>query len=128
MLDTNVAIHLRDGDPAISDRVAALGTTLAISIVSRAELEGGAASSSDPLRRTLLDRMLQSMSVLPFADAEAVAYGAIVGAVGHDRRRVLDRMIAAQAIVAGMTLITINGADFRGIPGLKLEVWGDPAA
>ncbi|HAJ03147.1 MAG TPA: VapC toxin family PIN domain ribonuclease, partial [Brevundimonas sp.] len=34
-----------------------------------------------------------------------------------------DRMIAAQAIVAGATLATLNPADFRDIPGLSLLEW-----
>lgn len=123
MIDTNVAIHLRDGDPAIAARLVSLETRLVMSIVSLVELEGGTASSSDPLRRPLLDRMLRTIKVLPFTDEEAAAYGEIVVAVGHDRRRVLDRMIAAQAIVADLKLITCNGADFQAIPRLKLEVW-----
>lgn len=126
MIDTNVAIYLRDGDPITAARLAELGTRLVMSIVSRVELEGGTASSSDPRRRPLLDRMLRTIKVLPFADAEAAAYGEIVSANGYDRQRVLDRMIAAQAIVADLTLITMNGADFQAIPRLKLEVWKVP--
>ena len=41
LLDTNVAIHLRDGDPEITDRVAALDDAVLISIITRVELEGG---------------------------------------------------------------------------------------
>ena len=40
--------------------------------------------------------------------------------------RILDRLIAATAIVHDLTLVTINGADFRDIPGLKLEAWPAP--
>jgi predicted nucleic acid-binding protein len=43
------------------------------------------------------------------------------------RSRILDRMIAAQAISTGITLITMNGDDFRDIPGLNLEVWPSPS-
>jgi len=32
-------------------------------------------------------------------------------------------MIAAQTIVIGATLVTLNGANFRDIPGLKLLEW-----
>jgi predicted nucleic acid-binding protein len=35
-------------------------------------------------------------------------------------------MIAATAIVAGATLITMNAQDFRGIDGLRLEAWPSP--
>lgn len=40
MLDTNVLIHLRDGDPLISAKVADLDGAVLMSIVSRVELEG----------------------------------------------------------------------------------------
>ena len=39
MLDTNVAIHLRDGDAVVDERVDALSPPLLLSIVSRVELE-----------------------------------------------------------------------------------------
>ena len=41
LLDTNVAIHLRDGDPMISAQVAALDDAILLSFVTRVELEGG---------------------------------------------------------------------------------------
>ena len=41
LLDTNVAIHLRDGDPGVTARVAALDGAVLLSIVTRVELEGG---------------------------------------------------------------------------------------
>ena len=41
LLDTNVAIHLRDGDPAVTQKVAALQGAVLMSIVTRVELEGG---------------------------------------------------------------------------------------
>jgi tRNA(fMet)-specific endonuclease VapC len=42
---------------------------------------------------------------------------------GYSRRKVLDRMIAAQALVDEATLVTRNGDDFRDIPGLTLLEW-----
>ena len=41
LLDTNVLIHLRDGDPAVSAKVADLSGAVLMSVVSRVELEGG---------------------------------------------------------------------------------------
>jgi len=36
-------------------------------------------------------------------------------------------MIAAAALVHDLTVITMNGNDFRDVPGLKLEIWPSPA-
>jgi tRNA(fMet)-specific endonuclease VapC len=105
--------------------MAEIDDSVAMSIVTLAELQAGAAN--DELRTALLARLRQSIPALPFTEAEAEAYGRIVERHGHDRRKVLDRMIAAQAMVAGCRLITINGRDFRGIEGLELEVWPAPA-
>ena len=46
VLQTNVAIHLRDGDVAVTDRVAALDGAVLISVVTRVELEGGVCRES----------------------------------------------------------------------------------
>jgi tRNA(fMet)-specific endonuclease VapC len=128
LIDTDVAIHLRDGSPDIAARVADLGAIPAMSVVTLVELEAGAAmdQSTGRIRTALLEQLRDTLPVLPFTEAEADAYGEIVAALGHDRRRVLDRMIAAQAIVAGRRLITINGRDFSSIPALDLEVWPAP--
>ncbi|HZF93970.1 MAG TPA: PIN domain-containing protein [Allosphingosinicella sp.] len=73
--------------------------------------------------RTRLDLLLGELNALPFDAAEAAAYGRIVERRGYSRAKVLDRMIAAQAIVAGATLITLNPGDFRGIDELVLVPW-----
>ena len=47
----------------------------------------------------------------------------MISICGFSRRKVLDRMIAAQAITYGATLVTRNGDDFRDILGLRLLEW-----
>lgn len=125
VIDTNIAIGLRDRDVAMIRRVAGLGEDVLLSIVSRVELEGGV--YRDPARaasrRQRLDLTLASLQVLPFDERAAAAYGAIVKTSGYSRRKILDRMIAAQALVADATLVTLNAADFSDIPGLKLLAW-----
>lgn len=125
LLDTNVIIHLRDGDPAIMDKVAALDGAILLSIVSRVELEGGVYRdpSQAGLRRPRLDAILEALPVLAFDDAAADAYRMIVEAAGYSRRKLLDRMIAAQALVHRATLVTQNPSDFRDVPGLGLLAW-----
>ena len=129
LLDTNVAIHVRDGAPAILDRVAALSGAVLLSVVSRVELEGGV--WRDPtlaaIRQARLEAMLTALPVLAFGNEAANAYAAIVARCGYSHRKLLDRMIAAQAIVARATLVTMNPGDFADIPDLSLDVWS-PAA
>ena len=125
LLDTSVAIALRDGHPHILDRVAELTTSPQLSVITVVELHGGVVRDQDPAqqRRRALDRMVQNFNVLAFGFDEAVAYGRIVAALGFSRRGIIDRMIAAQALVARATVATLNARDFREIPDLQIEDW-----
>ncbi|MFN3667817.1 MAG: PIN domain-containing protein [Brevundimonas sp.] len=125
LLDTNIAIHLRDGDARIEERVAGLDGVLLLSVVSRAELEGGVYQLPAEIvsRRHRLDLLLSAVRVLDFDQASADAYRTMIESVGFSRRKVLDRMIAAQALANNATLVTRNVADFRDIPGLLFLEW-----
>ena len=125
LIDTNVAIHLRDGDPEIARRVGALDDAIVMSIITRVELEGGVHRSpaDAPQRRIRLDTLLSAIPVLAFDDAAARAYGVIVAQTGYSRRKLPDRMIAAQALVHRATLVTMNADDFSDIAGLELRAW-----
>lgn len=125
LLDTNVAIHLRDGDLVVGQRLAALGPDHYLSIVSRVELENGvyAEPEASELRRRALDRMLEQIETLDFGVEELGAYANLVATIGYSRRKTTDRMIAATALVHDLTLITFNGRDFRDVRGLQVEAW-----
>ena len=125
VLDTNVAIHLRDGDPLVAERVGKLDGAVLLSVVTRVELEGGVYRDPNdaPVRRARLDAVLSAIPTLAFDDAAADAYRAIVERVGYSRRKLLDRMIAAQAIVHRATVVTMNADDFADILGLDVLAW-----
>jgi predicted nucleic acid-binding protein len=125
MLDTNVAIHLRDRDLTIMRKVAALDDAAMISIITRVELEGGVHidPKNSAIRRARVDALLETLPTVEFDDDAADAYGVILQAVGFSRRKVLDRMIASQAIVHRAKLVTLNAADFTDVPGLELIAW-----
>jgi predicted nucleic acid-binding protein len=125
LLDTNVAIHLRDGDPMVTQKVAALEGAVLISVVTRVELEGGVywEPSQASIRRARLDAMLNAIPALAFDDLAAKTYEAIVASAGYSRRKLLDRMIAAQALVHQATVVTFNQDDFSDVPGLSSLVW-----
>ena len=126
LIDTNIAISFRDRDRRIMERLASLERQAGLSILSRAELEGGVyrEPSLAPFRRRLVDAMLGEFTLVELSPEIVTAYGNIVRACGFSRRRVIDRLIAATAIVHDLTLVTMNEADFRDVPGLRLEVWG----
>jgi predicted nucleic acid-binding protein len=67
--------------------------------------------------------MLLNYPILHFGENDVLAYRAIIDAVGFSRPKLLDRMIAAQALAASAELATCNPRDFRDIPGLRLEDW-----
>jgi len=121
ILDTSVAIPLRDGDKDVKVKLRSLVGTVAISAITRVELEGGvyADPRSAAVRRRRLDLILAGTPTLDFTEAAAVAYDQIVAASGFSRRKIIDRMIAAQAIVHRATLVTLNPTDFSDMPGLS---------
>ncbi|WP_375391281.1 PIN domain-containing protein [uncultured Sphingomonas sp.] len=128
LIDTNVAIHLRDGDEPFVSWAATQTEPINLSLISVVELQAGLVASEPLLRNRLrgYDDLLSFVMVLPLDRPIVDTYGRIIRAAGFSRPRLLDRLIAATAIVHELTLVTINGSDFRDIPGLKLEVW--PAA
>ena len=125
LLDTSVAIPLRDGDPIVMARAAALPQAPYFSILTVAELEGGvfAAPALAPARRASLDLLIERVDILPFGDPELAAYRQILEACGYARAKVVDRLIGATARANGLALATRNPKDFRDIPGLKIEEW-----
>jgi tRNA(fMet)-specific endonuclease VapC len=125
LLDTNVAIHMRDRNPSVLYTLRDRAIRPRFSIVTQVELAGGLARDVPemPIRRARFGEMIGEFEWLAFEQREAEEYRRIVSILGFSRTKILDRMIAAQAIVADATLITLNGADFLPIPNLKLEVW-----
>ena len=125
LLDTSVAIELRDAAAGITEKVETLDGPLVLSIITRIELEGGIqrVPADAHIRRQRLDAILEMLPTVAFDDPAADVYRSIIEAVGFSRRKMADRMIASQALVADATLVTLNPSDFRDIPGLKLLAW-----
>ena len=125
LLDTTVAVELRDGDRAFRSHLAGLDETPSISAITRVELEGGiyAHASLAEKRRLAVDALLREFIVLDFTNEIAATYGEIVRQAGFSRRKIADRMIAATALTHGMALVTLNGRDFRDVPGLEVVEW-----
>lgn len=129
LLDTNVCIDFslarNDALPGHFRRAYAQG--LAISTITLAELRVGTKhGAGDPEDEKRLDLLIATLAVHPFDVAAAATYGRLARELGV-KRRSFDRLIAAHAVSLNLTLVTRNGADFRNVPGLRLEDWTNPA-
>ena len=124
LIDTNIAIHLRDGDAKVLARFGEHSGGVAMSALTLTELERGLYKTPAlaAQRTPRLDSVLRHIPVLPYDREAALAYGRIIaqrGWAGKD----YDRMIAGHAISTRSILVTNNVSDFTGIAGLSLEDW-----
>ena len=128
LLDTDVVIHLRDGDSWTEDQVRRLSPPLFISAITRIELENGICREPEwaNLRRRSLAQLLVVVTTLPFGHDEIAAYQRILELAGFSKRKIADRMTAATALVHDLPLVTFNGRDFRDIQELSLIDWARP--
>jgi len=125
LIDTNIAIHARDGADSVLQKLAEHDGSVLLSALSLAELHRGLYKNPahTALRQVRLDVLIRHIPILPFDAAAAQVYGQIIAQCGWVKGRDYNRMIAAHAISAGSVLVTDNEADFRDIPGLVIENW-----
>ena len=116
---------MREGKVAIIRRSATLREPAMLSILSAVELEGGVSVAAEGARerRVKLDAIYDAMEIRSFEWPDVLAYRKIVTRLGFSRPKIIDRMIAAQAITAGARLATLNPRDFRGIAELQIDDW-----
>lgn len=120
MLDSNIVIAVAAArDRAVAERIGQYGEgDLVISAITYAEVLLGSVSGKQPPAGGL-QAFVEEIPVLPFDERAAWAYASL-----PFRRGSYDRLIAAHALSRDLTLVTYNDRDFRDLPGLKVENWG----
>jgi tRNA(fMet)-specific endonuclease VapC len=119
LLDANICIYvLADPDGAATRAAESKdeGTVVTSSIAFAEILRGIPPGETVALTKAMA--FFKLVPPLPFDGAAAECYARM-----PFRRARFDRLIAAQALSLGLTLVTNNDKDFVGITGLKIENW-----
>ena len=131
LLDTNTCVLLiRQKLPQVlakltSHPIADIG----ISAITVAELQYGVQKSSRPAHnQQALDLFLLPLTIIPFDENDAMAYGQIRANLEAQDSPIgaLDTFIAAQAVQYNLILVTNNVREFARVPGLAIEDWTKP--
>ncbi len=128
LLDTDTCIYIIKKQPAkVFNRLkkCAVGD-VAVSSITVAELEYGAAKSSRPdQNHNALFAFLAPFDILPFDDLAATHYGDIRSHLEKTGKVIgsMDMLIAAHARSIPLILVTNNSREFARVPDLRLENW-----
>jgi tRNA(fMet)-specific endonuclease VapC len=134
-LDTNAVIALlKNQPPGVRSRlrrVASRGAAVAVSSVVLYELWYGVARSER--RRENAERLRVFLSgnvtVVPFDEEDATMAGDLRATLEMAGTPIgpYDRLIAAQALRSGATLVTANVSEFARVPRLLWQDWSSKA-
>ncbi|GMA23130.1 ribonuclease VapC [Luteimicrobium album] len=129
VLDTDVVIDaLRSRSPVLLQRFSEHDDALAVSAMTVAELQYGAARSSAPSsNRAAVDEFLAFLDVLPFDAVAAAHAGEIRGALAAAGTPIGggDVLIAGHARSVGAVLVTGNVRELSRVDGLRVVDWRD---
>jgi tRNA(fMet)-specific endonuclease VapC len=119
LIDANAAVYAMDGgyDRLIHRIASCEAGSIGISTVSFAEVAYGTYVGKPP-SPAVLDAFVAAIPLVPFDEDAARAYARL-----PFKRARFDRLLAAQAVSMGATVITANLADFTDVPGLLVEDW-----
>lgn len=127
LLDTNIVSNLiRQPQGPIAGKIIRVGEArICTSIIVAAELRYGAVRSGSAKLSRQVEAVLEALDILPFeADADR-HYAAIRHALEHKGVVIgaNDLLIAAHARAVEAVCVTANMAEFRRVPGLRVENW-----
>ncbi len=127
LLDTSIISDLiRNPQGRVMTRSRDVGEArVATSVVVAAELRYGVAKKGSPRLTAQAEAVLGAMEILPFEEPADRTCGALRARL-EQKGHVIggnDRLIAAQAISLGFTLVTANVPEFAKLKDLRCENW-----
>ena len=127
LLDTNLCINFMRGRQWARNALASVQVPdVAVSVVTVGVLHEGAHRSDSPARdMAKTEQFLKPLAMLPYGREEAMQWGLIEARLHKAGQPIEaeDSMIAATAIVHGLTLVTGNTKHFERVKGLKVVDW-----
>jgi tRNA(fMet)-specific endonuclease VapC len=128
LLDTNICIYIKNHrPPEVLARFSKLPPgRVAMSAITYGELCFGAEKSSKPKEaHQILEHLIALIPVLPLDEHVSVHYGKIRQQLQAKGKPIgnNDLWIAAHALAGKLILVTNNEAEFKRVPGLKVENW-----
>ncbi len=130
LFDTNTVSYVINGNfPRVRERLLRVPIReVGISVVTEAELRFGVARLPHATKLGIVvEEFLMCVEVLVWDSATARVYARLRAALEESGQPMgnLDLMIAAQALAAGLILVS-NDRVFRRVKGLKVEDWSRP--
>src|SRR5690349_14978897 len=127
LLDTNTCIAAMRNHPKVVARLLLVAPPdCAISTITIYELYTGVEKCANPTReRAKVDAFIQVFPELPF-DGMAAMQSASVRAFLERMGQPIgpyDTLLAGQALVLRLTIVTANVKEFNRVPGLMVENW-----
>lgn len=127
LLDTDTCIYaIKHHATVLSRLLSQRRTDVAVSVITEGELRTGAAKSSSAdktMRR--VENFLHPLTILEFTSDDAASYAQIRAKLERAGTPIgpLDTLIAAQAALRKLTLVTNNQREFHQVAGLHVESW-----
>lgn len=128
LLDTCTVSDFVKGEAGVLARIKETTPDLiAIAVITRMEIEFGLLLNPARARKLapMLSAFLESITVLPFEDADAMAAAAIRAALQKRGQPIgaHDIQIAGCGMARSLTVVTSNEGEFRRVSGLQVENW-----
>lgn len=127
LLDTNILSDLvRRPTGRVAQRIALVGVSeIGTSIIVACEARFGVAKKQSAALAKQLESILVELTVLPLEAPTDGHYARVRKALENAGTPIgaNDLLIAAHALALDCTLVTDNEAEFRRVPGLRVENW-----
>jgi tRNA(fMet)-specific endonuclease VapC len=127
LLDTNILSDLvRQPQGAVARRITEAGEeTICTSIIVAAEIRFVAEKSGDSKLRDQVNLILSAIEILPLESPADREYGKLRHYLARNGTPIgpNDMLIAAQALCAGLIVVTANTGECSRVPGLIVENW-----